>query len=117
MFKGKSNTTTYLKTFLPQLRLCLVRVKSFPERKTFSCVWQSQNSFYGKLILVFDSFHHFTRKCIKSGKTLVRRATLVDRRETSAIVLRAVRRRGAIVGRAARLSIAPLVGAIVPLSL
>ena len=56
------------------LRLCLVRVKPFPERKTFSCVWLSQNSFYGKLILVFGSFKHFTRKCIKSGKTLVRRA-------------------------------------------
>ena len=56
------------------LRLCLVRVKPFPERKTFSCVWLSQNSFYGKLILVFGSFKYFTRKCIKSGKTLVRRA-------------------------------------------
>ena len=40
----------------------------FPERKTFSCVWLSQNSFYGKLILVFGSFKHFYRKCIKFGK-------------------------------------------------
>ena len=40
----------------------------FPERKTFSCVWLSQNSFYGKLISVFGSFKHFYRKCIKSGK-------------------------------------------------
>ena len=103
----------------------MVRVKSFPERKTFSCVWLSQNSFYGKLILVFGSFNHFTRKYIKSGETLVRRAALVDRRETSAIVdqretsalvdraarstiaivHRAARRRGAIVGRAARSSL------------
>ena len=47
----------------------------FPERKTFSCVWLSQNSFYGKLILMFGSFNHFTRKYIKSGETLVRRAS------------------------------------------
>ena len=40
----------------------------FPERKTFSCVWLSQNSFYGKLISVFGSFKHFYRKCIKFGK-------------------------------------------------
>ena len=54
----------------------------FPERKTFSCVWLSQNSFYGKLILVFGSFKHFTRKCIKSGKTLVRRSEREERRES-----------------------------------
>ena len=40
----------------------------FPKRKTFSCVWMSQNSFYGKLIPVFGSFKYFYRKCIKSGK-------------------------------------------------
>ena len=57
----------------------------FPERKTFSCVWLSQNSFYGKLILVFGSFNQFTRKYIKSGETLVRRAALVDRRARSSI--------------------------------
>ena len=111
------------------LRLCLVRVKPFPERKTFSCVWLSQNSFYGKLILVFGSFKYFTRKCIKSGKTLVRRASdewrdhdcaarrstsalvgcalLVDRdaivrRETSALIDRAARSTIAIVHHAAR---------------
>ena len=66
----------------------------FPEKKTFSCVWLSQNSFYGKLILVFGSFKHFYRKCIKSSKrnkTLVRRAVrstiaiapLVDQRALS----------------------------------
>ena len=54
----------------------------FPERKTFSCVWLSQNSFYGKLILVFGSFKRFTRKCIKSGKTLVRRSEREERRES-----------------------------------
>ena len=84
----------------------------FPERKTISCVWLSQNSFYGKLILVFGSFNQFTRKYIKSGETLVRRASderrssiderarpsrssiderrssiaIVDQRETSALV-------------------------------
>ena len=35
----------------------------FPERKIISCVWLSQNSFYGKLISVFGSFKHFYRKC------------------------------------------------------
>ena len=40
----------------------------FSKRKTFSCVWMSQNSFYGKLIPVFGSFKYFYRKCIKSGK-------------------------------------------------
>ena len=54
----------------------------FPERKTFSCVWLSQNSFYGKLILVFGSFKRFTRKCIKSGKTLVPRSEREERRES-----------------------------------
>ena len=60
--------------------------------------------------------------------TSVRRAALVDQRETSAlvdraarstiaIVHRAARPRGAIVGQAAQPSIAPLVGTIVPLSL
>ena len=61
----------------------------FPERKTFSCVSLSQNSFYGKLILVFGSFNHFTRKCIKSGKTLVRRASDERRSTSGAIVWRA----------------------------
>ena len=98
----------------------------FPERKTFSCVWLSQNSFYGKLILVFGSFNHFTRKYIKFGETLVLRASderrssiaLVDRRETSALVC-ARRSRSSIASldRRSRSSTAPLVGAIVPLSL
>ena len=48
----------------------------------FSCVWLPQNSFYGKLILVFGSFKRFTRKCIKSGKTLVRRSEREERRES-----------------------------------
>ena len=46
----------------------------FGSRKTisgkenvFMCL-AVKNSFYGKLILVFGSFKHFTRKCIKSGK-------------------------------------------------
>ena len=104
-----SKLSTYKQIMTPSLllRLCLVRVKPFPERKTFSCVWLSQNSFYGKLILVFGSFKYFTRKCIKSGKTLVRRAARstiaiasLDRRSHSAIssiaiVHRAARRRGA----------------------
>ena len=85
------------------LRLCLVRVKPFLERKTFSCVWLSQNSFYGKLILVFGLFKHFTRKCIKFGKTLVRRAA------RSTIAITPLVNRRARSSDAHRSSIAPLV--------
>ena len=59
------------------LRVCLVRVKAFPEnivfpekysifwkcyfpeRKMYSGVWLRRNSFYGKSILVFGSYKHF----------------------------------------------------------
>ena len=55
-----------------RIRLRLVRVKAFPEkysifrkcyfpeRKMYSGVWLPWNSFYGKSILVFGSYKHFT---------------------------------------------------------
>ena len=58
--------------FFIYLRLCLVSVKCFLEnifirnaisgKKNIQAVWLPQNSFYVKLILVFDSFKHFYRK-------------------------------------------------------
>ena len=33
----------------------------FPERKMYSGVWLPRNSFYGKSILVFGSYKHFTK--------------------------------------------------------
>ena len=56
-------------------RLCLVRVKAFPENipfsgnaifhkgKCFHVFGCHKNSFYGKSIPVFGSFKHFYRKC------------------------------------------------------
>ena len=35
------------------LRLCLVRVKAFPEKKMFSCVWLHFKKIFGKYFLMF----------------------------------------------------------------
>ena len=59
----------------------------FPKRKTFSCVWLSKNSFYGKLISVFGSFKHFYRKCIKFGKrNKTQQKKMNQRRATSSAI-------------------------------
>ena len=96
----------------------------FPERKTFSCVWLSQNSFYGKLISVFGSFKHFYRKCIKFGKrnkTQQKKMNQIRRRRRWDRAVKATASGGEVddrptsgarptstlVDRAARLTIAP----------
>ena len=60
-----------------EFRVCLVPVKCFPENtyflemlisgkgKCIQAVWLSRNSFYGKSILVFDSFKHFTENVFR----------------------------------------------------
>ena len=42
-----------LELLCPKYRLCMVRVKPFPKRKMFSCVWLHFKKFSGKYFLMF----------------------------------------------------------------